>query len=71
VHVPSDNTSNDIKDIFYEEREHEFHQFPKYDIKILLGNFNVKIGREDIFKPTIKNNSSHKLSNDNGDTVAN
>jgi hypothetical protein len=35
-------------------------------MKILLGNFNAKVGREDIFKPTIGNGSSHEISNDNG-----
>jgi hypothetical protein len=35
-------------------------------MKILLGDFNVKVGREDIFKPTIGNESLHKICNDNG-----
>jgi len=39
--------------------------FPKYRIKILLGNFNAKLGREDIFKPTVWNISLHQNSNDN------
>jgi hypothetical protein len=40
-------------------------------MKILLGDFNAKVGREDIFKPTIGNESSHKISNDNGVRVVN
>jgi endonuclease/exonuclease/phosphatase family metal-dependent hydrolase len=44
---------------------------PKYHMKILLGDFNAKISKEDIFKPTIGNESLHKLSNDNGDRVVN
>jgi hypothetical protein len=32
----------------------------------LLGDFNAKEGGEDIFKPTIGNESSHKIGNDNG-----
>jgi hypothetical protein len=35
-------------------------------MKILLGNFNAKIGREDIFKLTIGDESLHEISNDNG-----
>jgi hypothetical protein len=35
-------------------------------MKILLGDFNAKLGREDIFKPTIGNESLHQFSNDNG-----
>jgi hypothetical protein len=40
-------------------------------MKILLGDFTAKVGREDIFKLTIGNKSSHKISNENGVTVVN
>jgi hypothetical protein len=36
------------------------------NMKILLGDFNAKAGREDIFKPTIGNESLHEISNDSG-----
>jgi hypothetical protein len=39
-------------------------------MKILLDDFNAKVGREDNFKPTIGNESSHEISNDNGISVA-
>jgi len=34
-------------------------------MKILLGDFNAKVGRENIFNPTIGNESLHQDSNDN------
>jgi hypothetical protein len=40
-------------------------------MKILLGDFNAKVGREDIFKPTIGNESLHATSNDDGVRVVN
>src|SRR5215467_2791812 len=40
-------------------------------MKILLGDFNAKVGREDIFKPTIRNESLHQDSNDNGVRIVN
>jgi endonuclease/exonuclease/phosphatase family metal-dependent hydrolase len=40
-------------------------------MKILLGDFNAKVGREDIFKPTTGNESSHEISNDNRVRVVN
>jgi hypothetical protein len=40
-------------------------------MKILLGDFNAKVGREDIFKPTIGNKSLHAISNNNGVRVVN
>jgi hypothetical protein len=33
-------------------------------MKILLGDFSAKVGREDILKPTIGNESLHEISND-------
>jgi hypothetical protein len=41
------------------------------ETKILLGHFNAKLGREDIFKPTIENESLHQDSNDNGVRIVN
>jgi hypothetical protein len=40
-------------------------------MKILLGDFNAKVGREDIFKPIIGNESLHEASKDNGFRVVN
>ena len=40
-------------------------------MKILLGDFNAKVGRENIFKPTIGNESLHQESNDNGVRIVN
>jgi exonuclease III len=71
VHAPCEDTSDDIKDSFYEELGLVFDQFPRYDMKILLGDFNSKVGRENVFKPTIGNESSHEISNDNGVRVVN
>jgi hypothetical protein len=70
-HTSTENKRDDIKDSFYEELERAFDQFPKYHVKILLGNFNAKVGREDIFKITIGNENSHENSYDNGIRVVN
>jgi hypothetical protein len=40
-------------------------------MKILLGDFKAKVGREDIFKHTIGTRSLHEISNDNGIRVVN
>jgi hypothetical protein len=71
VHAPTETKDDDIKDSFYEEIEHAFYQFPRYHMKILLGDFNAKVGREDIFKPIIGNEGPHEASNDDGVRVAN
>jgi hypothetical protein len=70
VHAQTED-KDDIKDSFYEELEHVFDQFPRYHMKILLGDFNAKVGREGFSKPIIGNESPHEASNDNGVRVVN
>jgi hypothetical protein len=57
-------------DRHYEEPEHVFHKIPKYHMNTLLGDFNSKVGRVDISKPT-RNENLHEISSDNGDRVVN
>jgi exonuclease III len=64
VHAPCEYKSYDVKDSFYEELGSVCDQFARYDIKILLGDFNAKVGREDIFKPTTEDECSHEINND-------
>jgi hypothetical protein len=45
VHAPTEDKDDDIKVTFYEELEQVIDQFPRYHIKILLGDFNAKVGR--------------------------
>jgi hypothetical protein len=47
VHAPTEDKTDGVKDSFCVELE-VFDKFPKYHIQILLGNFNAKVGREDI-----------------------
>jgi endonuclease/exonuclease/phosphatase family metal-dependent hydrolase len=71
VHAPTEDKDDNIKDSFYKELEQVLDQFPRYHMKILLGDFNAKGGREEIFKPIIGNESLHEASNDNGVRVVN
>jgi hypothetical protein len=59
-----------VKDSFYEELERVFDKFPKHHMRILL-DFNVEAGKEDIFKPTLGNESLHKINDDNGVRLVN
>ena len=71
VHAPSEEKSDDVKVSFYEELDQVFDHFPKYHMKMLLGDVNAKVGRENIFKPTIRQESLHQGSNDNGFRLVN
>jgi hypothetical protein len=54
-----------MRDNFYEELEHVFDKSPEYHMKMLL-DFNAKLDREDIFKPTLRNESLHEIRTVNG-----
>jgi len=62
----SEEKSDDSKDTFYEELEQFFYHFPKNHTKIVFGDFNAKVGRQNIFKPIIGNESLYQGSNGNG-----
>jgi len=57
--------SDESKDSFYDELEQVFDHFTKYHMKMLLEDFNAKVGRASIFKPTIGQESLHQDSNNN------
>jgi hypothetical protein len=40
-------------------------------MEILLGDFNAEVVGKDICKPTVGNESLHKISNDNGVSIVN
>jgi hypothetical protein len=63
VHAPTEDKDDDINDSFYKELEQVFDQFPRYHMKILLWDINGKVGREDIFKLIIGNESLNEINN--------
>jgi hypothetical protein len=60
IHAPIEDKTDDMKDSFNDKLECVFNKFPKYHMKILL-DFIAKVGREDICKPTIWNESLKKF----------
>jgi len=53
VHALTEDKNDDKKDSFHKEPDCAFDQFPKYNMKILLWDFNEKVGWENTFKSTI------------------
>jgi hypothetical protein len=45
AHTPTEQKGDDSKDSFYEELEEVFDHFLKSNMKILLGDFNAKMGK--------------------------
>jgi len=58
--------TEEVKEEFYNLLEQNINQIANSDFKILLGDFNVKVGKENIYKPTIGNESLQNETNNNG-----
>jgi hypothetical protein len=49
IHVATDDKIDDVKYIFTEELKRVLNKYPKYYMNIFLGDFNAKVGKENIF----------------------
>ena len=59
AHAPNE----EVKDLFYDKT---YSTISAYDMKLILGDFNSKVGKEDIYKGTIGMHSLYNTTNDNG-----
>jgi len=66
VYAPTEEKEENLKNEFYDDLENILDTTTNNCIKILIGDFNAKIGKEDMYRPTIRPNSLHDVSNDNG-----
>ena len=66
VHAPTNDKTKEIKEEFYNLVEQNINQIARLDIQIILGDFNAKVGKESIYKPTTGNESSHNETNNKG-----
>jgi hypothetical protein len=57
AHARTKGRCEDTRDGFFDELDRVFDQVPRYHVQILLGYFIAKVGGQDIFKPTIENES--------------
>ena len=66
AHAPTEDKNADVKDAYYARLEATYDHCPTHDVKILLGDFNAKIGQECIFHSTIGQCSLHESMTSNG-----
>lgn len=65
-YAPTEEKEDDIKDTFYSKLEDTINNIPRYDMKIILGDANAKVGKESIWRSITGKESLHDVSNDNG-----
>jgi L-fucose mutarotase/ribose pyranase (RbsD/FucU family) len=66
VHAPTEEKEESEKEAFYQKVKGTYGSCPSSDIKIVLGYWNAKVGREDICQGLIGRHSMHLNCNNNG-----
>jgi len=66
AHAPTEDKDDEEKDKFYLELETVYNQCPRHDIKMVLGDFNTKVGKEESNYPYAGRNGLHEECNGNG-----
>ena len=62
AHAPTEDKEDTTRDAFYDKLEVLYNRCPRADIKMLVCDFNAKVGREGIFGPTVgKTQSAREL----------
>jgi len=65
-HAPTEVKDDNVKDSFYDELTETYEGITGNMIRIIIGDFNAKCGREPQYFPCIGKESLHCNSNDNG-----
>lgn len=66
IYAPTNMSDEEEKDKFYELLESTWSNLPNYDVKIILGDANAQICKENIWQSVAGKESLHNDSNDNG-----
>jgi len=66
VHAPTEEKDEIQKDDFYEDFVRVYMKVPKHDIKVLMGDFNAKVGKESGLAPNVGKYGLHEETNNNG-----
>lgn len=66
AHAPTEEKDDSTKEEFYDLLEETYDRCPKYDVKIILGDFNAKIGKESLFGSIVGEHSLHDNTSGNG-----
>ncbi|XP_063904733.1 craniofacial development protein 2-like [Zophobas morio] len=71
IHAPTEEKDLEVKTEYYKELEREYVKIPKHDIKMVIGDANAMIGKENCYsrerKQTPKNESKWRKTDRKGD----
>jgi hypothetical protein len=65
AHGPTEEKEDREKKEFHDCSEEIYHKIRKYDLVIIMGDFNAKIGKEEYHKKVAGKYTIHDISNQN------
>ncbi|XP_060846523.1 craniofacial development protein 2-like [Rhopalosiphum padi] len=68
-YAPTENADDEEKNSFYDTLEATFDVLPKNCIRLIVGDLNAQVGRETSFGQTIRKESWHLTTNNNGQKI--
>ena len=71
AYCPLEGRPDIKKETFYAQLGELYDSCSRRDIKIVIGDMNAQVGRENIYKPVISPHSLHTVTNDNGQGCVN
>jgi endonuclease/exonuclease/phosphatase family metal-dependent hydrolase len=71
VHAPTEEKDDAVKEKFYDDLENVVEKCQANDMKIILGDFNAQVGKENIYRGHIGKHSLHNITNNNGIRLVN
>lgn len=66
IYAPTEVSSVEEKETFYDLLEEEIEKMPKEDTRLIMGDFNAQIGKEKFIEKVAGKQTIHEKTNDNG-----
>jgi hypothetical protein len=71
AHAPTEDKEEEEEEAFYEKLKRAYDELPANDIRIILGDMNAKIGKENISRNHAEMYSLHENTSENGSRLVN
>jgi hypothetical protein len=69
-YAPTNDAEAEIKDTFYEQLQDEIDKTPKHDLLIVMGDFNAKVGEDNVGVERAMGREGVDTMNENGERLA-
>jgi exonuclease III len=69
AYAPTNDKDDQEKETFYENRKEIFNRIPRHDMVVIMGYFNIKLGKKEYLQPVAGPHTIHDLYYENGNML--